>query len=266
MSRHKYHTRRNDHSSEHLDYYELLGLSRSATSEEIRKAYRKLALKFHPDKNKDNPEAENMFKLISRAYDVLSDPEKKDTYDRYGADGLERGFHTGHADTGFGHGSNFPQFHSFVFRSPHDIFKEFFGSSSPFGDDPFCRDPFAAHTSMFQNDPFFNFDRRDARMPAVRDPFMHMGMPSFTSHNMFEPHQGMNTYSHSSSFSGSYSGGGSGGVNSVSTTTTIVDGKKETVRRTVKNGVENVEVFRGEQSLPEPAWGGSQIQHRTRYY
>ncbi|MCF8056562.1 MAG: J domain-containing protein [Desulfocapsa sp.] len=68
-----------------MEYYETLGLSKSASTQEIKKAYRKLALKYHPDKNGGNKEAEEKFKTISEAYAVLSDPEKKRQYDTYGS-------------------------------------------------------------------------------------------------------------------------------------------------------------------------------------
>ena len=74
---------------EEFDYYEVLQISRDATGAEIKKAYRKLALKYHPDHNPDDPDAEEMFKRINEAYAVLSDDEKRALYDRYGKAGLE---------------------------------------------------------------------------------------------------------------------------------------------------------------------------------
>lgn len=73
------------------DYYATLGVSKTATQEEIKKAYRKLALKFHPDKNQGNKDAEKQFKQVSEAYEVLSDEKKKQIYDQYGADALKGG-------------------------------------------------------------------------------------------------------------------------------------------------------------------------------
>ncbi|ROL60930.1 J domain-containing protein [Bacteroidetes/Chlorobi group bacterium ChocPot_Mid] len=70
---------------EFKDYYQILGVSKSATADEIKKAYRKLALKYHPDKNKGNKEAEAKFKEISEAYEVLKDPEKRSKYDNLGS-------------------------------------------------------------------------------------------------------------------------------------------------------------------------------------
>lgn len=70
------------------DYYNTLGLEKNASDDEIKKAYRKKALKYHPDRNPDNPEAEKSFKKVSEAYEVLSDPNKKQIYDQYGSEGL----------------------------------------------------------------------------------------------------------------------------------------------------------------------------------
>jgi molecular chaperone DnaJ len=80
------------------DYYEVLGVSRSSTSDEIKKAYRKLALQYHPDRNQGNPEAEEKFKEASEAYSVLGDNDKRSTYNQFGFDGLKmqgRGFSEG---------------------------------------------------------------------------------------------------------------------------------------------------------------------------
>jgi molecular chaperone DnaJ len=74
------------------DFYELLGVSRDADAQTIKKAYRNLARQYHPDANANDPESEEMFKAISVAYEVLSDPQKRAQYDQYGIDGLRSGF------------------------------------------------------------------------------------------------------------------------------------------------------------------------------
>ncbi|MFM7203539.1 MAG: molecular chaperone DnaJ [Myxococcota bacterium] len=100
------------------DYYELLGVSKTATADELKKAYRKLALQYHPDRNPDNPEAEKMFKEISEAYQVLSNDEKRQIYDRFGHDGLRGG--------GGGGGPGFANADE-IFMNFGDLFSEFFG-------------------------------------------------------------------------------------------------------------------------------------------
>jgi molecular chaperone DnaJ len=95
-----------------MDYYEILEVSRTATKEEIKKAYRRLAMKYHPDRNPGDKEAEEKFKLINEAYQVLSDDEKRAIYDRYGKEGLE----------GRGYSPN-----NFSFEDIFDMFSDFFG-------------------------------------------------------------------------------------------------------------------------------------------
>ncbi|MDO5381343.1 MAG: DnaJ C-terminal domain-containing protein [Eubacteriales bacterium] len=82
------------------DYYEVLGIGRDAGQEEIKKAYRKLAKKYHPDTNNGNTSAEEKFKEVTESYNVLSDPKKKKLYDEYGFAGLEEGFNPEYAKYG----------------------------------------------------------------------------------------------------------------------------------------------------------------------
>jgi len=97
------------------DYYEILGVDREADDGRIKKNYRKLAMKYHPDKNPGNREAEDKFKEAAEAYEVLRDPQKRNIYDQYGHQGLE--------------GSGFSGFGGFedIFSSFGDIFEDFFG-------------------------------------------------------------------------------------------------------------------------------------------
>jgi molecular chaperone DnaJ len=102
--------------SKKRDYYEVLGVSRNSSEEEIKRAYRKLAVKFHPDKNPNDAHAEEKFKELGEAYDVLIDPDKRAAYDRFG--------HAAFAQGTAGRGG---------FHDPFDIFREVFGGGGAGG-------------------------------------------------------------------------------------------------------------------------------------
>ena len=104
------------------DYYEVLGVSRSSSSQEIKQAYRKLAIKYHPDKNRGNKQAEDKFKEATNAYEILSDSKKKAAYDQFGAAGL------GQFAAGAQGQKAYADF-SDVFGDVGDIFGDIFGSS-----------------------------------------------------------------------------------------------------------------------------------------
>ncbi|MEM9080687.1 MAG: molecular chaperone DnaJ [Verrucomicrobiota bacterium] len=100
------------------DYYEVLGVAKGATGAEIKKSYRKKAMKFHPDQNPDDPQAEEKFKELGEAYEVLSDEDKRAAYDRYGHAAFKQG---GMGGGGFGGGGGF--------HDPMDIFSQVFGGA-----------------------------------------------------------------------------------------------------------------------------------------
>lgn len=144
------------------DYYKILGINKTASAQEIKSAYRKLALQYHPDRNKGNKESEEKFKEVTKAYEVLSDPQKRQTYDQFGAAAFEQGagggnpFAGGNPFGGFGgfggqqgpftytyttngqgnpfSGAQDGPFEGFGgFTDPFEIFEQFFGGGSPFG-------------------------------------------------------------------------------------------------------------------------------------
>jgi curved DNA-binding protein len=108
------------------NYYTVLGVSKSAPQDEIKKAYRKLAMKYHPDRNKDNKEAEAKFKEVSEAYAVLSDPEKRKQYDTFGAEGFQNRFSQEDIFRDFDFGSIFREF-GFSGGKGQNIFTQYFG-------------------------------------------------------------------------------------------------------------------------------------------
>ncbi|WP_353132010.1 molecular chaperone DnaJ [Pseudopedobacter sp.] len=113
------------------DYYDILGVSKSASADDIKKAYRKLAIKYHPDKNPDDKEAEEKFKEAAEAYEVLSNPEKRQRYDQFGHAGAQGGFGGGYGGGGMNMEDIFSQFGDiFGGGSPFD---SFFGGGSSRG-------------------------------------------------------------------------------------------------------------------------------------
>ncbi|KDP32284.1 hypothetical protein JCGZ_13209 [Jatropha curcas] len=115
-----------------VDYYNILKVDKNATDDDLKKSYRKLAMRWHPDKNpNDKKEAEAKFKQISEAYEVLSDPQKRAIYDQYGEEGLKDMPTPGSGGFPFGNGGSGGS-NGFNPRNAEDIFAEFFGSS-PFG-------------------------------------------------------------------------------------------------------------------------------------
>lgn len=128
------------------DYYSILGISKSATETDIKKAYRKLALQYHPDKNKGDKASEEKFKEVTKAYEVLSDPQKRQTYDQFGEAAFQQGGPgAGGPFGGFGgqggqygpftysYSSNNGNYDFGGFSDPFDIFEQFFGGGNPFG-------------------------------------------------------------------------------------------------------------------------------------
>jgi molecular chaperone DnaJ len=118
-----------------MNYYEVLEISQSATLDDIKKAFRKLALKWHPDKNPNNDEAPDMFRRVAEAYQVLSSPEGRSRYDRFGSDGIDRES-------------------SFEFRDPSEVFSEFFSPFSNEGLHRLSEEPRESEQSNF--DEFFH--------------------------------------------------------------------------------------------------------------
>jgi molecular chaperone DnaJ len=104
------------------DYYEVLGVVRTSSEQEIKTAYRKLAMQHHPDRNPDDPHAEEKFKECSEAYSVLADPQKRAAYDRYG-----------HAGVGNAGGGGGVDFNSVIFQDFSDVFSDLFGFGDLFG-------------------------------------------------------------------------------------------------------------------------------------
>lgn len=108
------------------DYYEVLGVGRSATKDDMKKAYRKLAMQYHPDRNPNDKQAEENFKEAAEAYEILSDDNKRARYDRFGHEGVKG---SGFGSPGFSDINDIFSHFSDIFGGG-SIFDEFFGTSS----------------------------------------------------------------------------------------------------------------------------------------
>ncbi|MBN2060214.1 MAG: DnaJ domain-containing protein [Deltaproteobacteria bacterium] len=111
------------------DYYNILGLSKSASADEIKKSYRKLAMKYHPDRNNGDKKAEAQFKEVSEAYAVLSDPEKRKQYDMFGSEGFQSRFSQEDIFRDFDFGSIFKEFGFGGGGQGQNIFSHIFGGA-----------------------------------------------------------------------------------------------------------------------------------------
>lgn len=161
------------------DYYKLLDISKNASEDEIKKAYKKMALKYHPDRNQGSEESSKKFKEISEAFEVLSDKQKRTIYDQFGEEGLKGGGGPAQgapgADPGFSSFGGFPGGSTFTFTSgpggfggggggfaptdPNKIFEQFFNMSGGFGGMGGHRTPFRDDVDVDMGGPSFSFGR-----------------------------------------------------------------------------------------------------------
>lgn len=195
------------------DYYETLGLSRAANETDIKKAYRKLALKWHPDKNPDKKEeAEAKFKLIGEAYIVLSDGKKRSIYDRYGKDGVRR------ANEGKNYGPTRPngtthsrtRFHNFHHNGYQRSRSSQFHNHSRFFDDRHFEDAFK--DPFFTRDHFSDVNKIFREFFGTKDPFGNLSELiehvhiNLRNRDRYFNESGFNPFKHRDQFSRSQSG------------------------------------------------------------
>ena len=273
------------------DPYQVLGVSREATESEIKKAYRKLALKHHPDKQSTEEgrrQASGVFAKISNAYEILSDPQKRQEYDNRGR--YQNNFNGNRRSTsshdaffsGMGGGR-----HPFEFHDPFEVFnrvfrEEFGGMGGMHNDgfgsrrDGFGGSPFSSMMggSMF-NDPFFSGSMGNPMGGQQRQSNSFFGGGGFGGDPFAMMQQNMmnggggNTTSFSMSSSSFPGMGGNGVSTSTSTTTRIVNGQRQTVRETVirkaDGTVERHVETEGDNDQPQYIQQG-QSQSMTRHH
>lgn len=230
-----------------VDYYKTLEVSRTATEAEIKKAYKKLALRWHPDKNPDNADESNKrFREISEAYEVLSDEKKRRIYDQYGKEGLmnngadryhQSSRHRRHNGGGihdeFDIFGGFP----FTFRDPEEVFREFFGGS-PF--EEIFRVTSHHHNGRRANGAA-NGQRHSHPQNVISSPFM----SPFMSFNLMDDFFNADPMGHRGGGGGGFTSisefsVGSGPVKRTSTSTTFVNGKKLMTKKVYENGTETI--------------------------
>ncbi|XP_043418638.1 dnaJ homolog subfamily B member 7 [Prionailurus bengalensis] len=208
-----------------VDYYEVQGVQRYASPEDIKKSYRKVALKWHPDKNPENKEeAERKFKEVAEAYEVLSNNEKRDIYDKCGQEGLNGGSRS-HFDDSFEYG--------FTFCKPDDVFREIFGE----------RDPFSFHFFEDSLEDLLNSPRGSYGSSGTRSFFATSSeYPVFERFSSYATgyipygspgHEGLNSFSSLASDNSRM-----GNYRSVKTSGKTVNGKNTNTQRIIENDQE----------------------------
>lgn len=224
-----------------VDYYKILDVNKSATEAEIKKAYKKLALKYHPDKNPNNAEEANKkFREISEAYQVLSDEKKRRIYDQYGKEGL-----IGHNENNYsGHRRRHDPFENdfifggfpFVFRDPEEVFREFFGGGPL---DEFFNPGLSRRHHQNGNAGSSRHHHRSSHPQNVMSPFLSFSLMDDMFSHSFGGINSMNSgFTSLSTFSNGSHGGGN--VKRISTSTSFVNGKKVTTKKVLENGIETV--------------------------
>ncbi|NXG70442.1 DNJB8 protein, partial [Baryphthengus martii] len=209
-----------------VDYYKVLGLKKSASQDDVKKSYHRLALKWHPDKNPSNKvEAENKFKAVSEAYKVLSDPQKRSLYDR----SVKRSTSPRGRSNMEGYNSFFDS--PYVSHNLEEMFSEVFEGMDH--DVHFFWDPFDTIRTDVEN-----WHRTSERERSSRLFFDFM--ETFTPWNSFSPSKQPNSSSAEDT-------AGPHNARSVFTTTEIINGKKITIRKIIENGQETTEVEEDDQ-------------------